>query len=69
MRHPPAQIHCHPKFSASPPGGSVNQCYPVHRFVWLTLASAVVQAGQTMPFILPPRHFDHAAQSHLQPQP
>ncbi|MPC15353.1 hypothetical protein E2C01_008140 [Portunus trituberculatus] len=48
--------------------GSVKRCYPVRRFICVTLTPAGVQAGHALPFHhLPPYRFDHAAQSHLQP--
>ncbi|MPC29423.1 hypothetical protein E2C01_022654 [Portunus trituberculatus] len=61
----------HPvKSTAIPPGRSVNRHYPIHRFLSLTLTPAVIQVGQAPPFhLLPQRHFDHAVQSHIQPQP
>ncbi|MPC10942.1 hypothetical protein E2C01_003587 [Portunus trituberculatus] len=69
-RHPSGKICRHPKFAASPPGRRVNRRYPVRRFLCLTLTPAVVQADHALPLhLLPPRCFDHAAQSHLQPQP
>ncbi|MPC19338.1 hypothetical protein E2C01_012251 [Portunus trituberculatus] len=70
MPHPRCQICFHRKFTTSPPGGSVNRRYPVCRLICVTLAPAGVRADHTLPFhLLPPRCFDHAPQSHLQPQP